>query len=109
MVLVDHAELLARLADDRRVDDRHQRLDVVEQQAQEQCLVVVLHVAQQHMSLEIGLQQGVLRPDAGGAFLDRLDVGRQEAVQPEGVTLGDRERRALVGQRVGQQVLTGRP
>ncbi len=81
MVLVDHAELLARLADHRRVHDRHQRRDVVEQQAQEQRLVVVLHVAQQHVSLEIGLEQGVLRPDAGGALLDRLDVGRQESVQ----------------------------
>ena len=107
MVLVDHAELLARLADHRRVDDRHQRLDVVEQQAQEQRLVVVLHVAQEHVSLEIGLEQGVLRPDAVGPLLDRLDVGREQPVEPEGVPLGDRERRALVGQRVGQQVLTG--
>ena len=93
---VDVAELLARLGDDGRVDDRHHLLDVREEEAVEEDLVRVLQgaeldvPAERRRLLEIGLV------GADELVVDRLDLVREEAVEPELRALLRREGRALV-------------
>ena len=48
----DVRELLARFADDRRVDDRHHLVDVVMEETEEQCLVPVLQAGEVDVALE---------------------------------------------------------
>ena len=76
-------------------------------QAVEQRLVGILQPAQQHIALEIGLERMQGFHAAADLHLERADMRRQEAVQPEGVALVVGERRALVEQRIGQQVGAG--
>ena len=73
----------------------------------EQRLVGVLQPAQEDVALEIGLLVAQRVHPAADLVLERADMGRQEAVQPERVALGLGERRALVEQRIGQQVRAG--
>ncbi len=103
---VDAAELLAGLPHHRRVDDGQQVLDVVEQHAEEEGLVLVLHLAQEHVATDVGGLQAELHAHPVGALLEGLDVGRQQAVEVEGVALLGRERGALVEHRPGEQGAT---
>ena len=100
---VDPAELLAGLADDGRVDQRHHLGDVLIHQAVEEDLVAVLEVAQ----VDVLLQFRPLLAEVGVAafelLLDRPDVRRQEPVEPEAVALLLGEGAALVEHRAVQQ------
>ena len=104
VVLVDAAELLARLPHRRGVDERQHAVHVLDEHPQEQGLVVVLHVAQQHVPGQIGRLVRQLGPNPVDPLLDGLDVGRHQAVQAQGVALVDGERGALVQQGVAQEV-----
>ena len=77
------AELLAALADDRRVDDRQHLLDVIEQQPVEEHLVGVLEGAQVDVPLEVVVLApvGLVGPDH--LLVERLDVRRQQPVQAQ--------------------------
>ena len=73
------------------------------EEPEEQRLVVVLHVAQQHVLLEVGRLAASWARTRSARCSMRLDVGRHQAVQAERVALLDGERGALVQQRVGEQ------
>ena len=95
-------ELLAGLADHRRVDDRQHLLDVVVQQAEEQRLVAVLERGEVDVLLDRRrLRQEVLI-HAIELLLDGRDGRRDQAVEMERFTLAGAERRPLVDQRVGE-------
>ncbi len=85
---------------------REQALDVVDEKAQEEGLVVVLDTAQEHVTCKITRSELELRAHPVGAYLDRFHVGRQQTVQSEPVTLLDREGRALVQVRTREQIHT---
>ena len=84
---VDVAELLAALADHRRVDDRQHLDDVVEQQPVEEHLVGVLQVAQVDVPLEVVVLPPVGLVGADHLLVQRLDLRRQQAVQAEAPAL----------------------
>ena len=101
------AEVLAALADRRRVDDRQQLLDVAGEQRVEQRLVGVLQLAQERVALEIG-GEARAAPGAGATPARRAsDVRRQQAVQLERVALLLGERRALVEEGIAEQLIAG--
>ena len=101
---VDVAELLARLPDGRRVQDRQHLFDVVEEEAVEEDLVGVLERPQVDVSSQVGLvcPERLIRPAA--LLVERLDYRRQQSVQPERLALGLGERGALVQERSLEQV-----
>ena len=79
----DAAELLARLADRRRVDDRHELLEVIGEDAIEEVLVAVLQRGQADVALEgLGLAHDV-RVGPLGLLLDRVHPVGQQAIEPE--------------------------
>ena len=82
-VRVDVAELLAALADGRRVDDRQHLDDVVEQQAVEEHLVGVLEVAQVDVAREVVGLAPVGLVGADHLLVERLDVRRQQPLQAQ--------------------------
>ncbi len=93
---VDVAELLARLGDDGRVDDRQHLLDVGEEEAVEEDLVRVLERAQLDVPPEGRPLGEIGLVGADELVVDRLDLVRQEAVEAEFGALLRREGRALV-------------
>jgi hypothetical protein len=74
---VDVAELLASLSDDRRVDDRHHLLHVVDEETVEQYLVGVLERPQVDVPLEIVGLPAVRLVGPDGLLVKRLDLRRQ--------------------------------
>lgn len=69
---VDLTEPLARLADSRRVDDRHRLGDVVVEQPVEQCLVAVLQRAQIDVLIESRPTRGELAPTVLNLLIEGL-------------------------------------
>jgi hypothetical protein len=81
----DVAELLAREAYGRRVDDRKVFLEILDEESVEERLIAILERRQTNVSLEvIGLAADMLelQPDL---VLDRGHARRQQTVQAEGV------------------------
>ena len=95
-VAEDVAVLLARLADGRRVDDRHQLGQVLDQHAVEERLVAV----EQRQQADELLEVVVLRPQVleleHRLLLDGQRRRGQEPEQPELLAFFGRERRVLV-------------
>ena len=105
----DVAELLAGEADGRRVDDRQELLEVLDEEPVEERLVAILERGQADVPLEVvGLAADVLElePDL---LVDRRHAWRQQAVQAEGVALAVGECRALVQQRISDQIVPATP
>ncbi len=101
----DVAELLAGKADGRRVDDRQELLEVLDEEPVEQGLVAVLEGGQPDVPLEVvGLAPDVLELQ-GDLLVDRRHARRQQTVQAEGVALAGREGRALVEERMRHQLV----
>ena len=79
---------------------------IAHQQGIEQDLVAVLQPAQEHVAREIALRQLAQRPQpAADLLVEAGDVRRQQAVQPENLLLLLAERRALVEQRIVEQLV----
>ena len=98
----DVAELLARAPHRRRVDDRHEFLDVVGQQPVEQRRVAVLERGQPDVLLEgVVLDAQVLELEVD-LLLDRQHPVGQQTAQPERVTLLEGEAEVL-GQQPGAE------
>ena len=100
---VDVVILLARLADDRRVDDRHHLVDVLEGQAVEERLVAVLQARQVDELLEVARLRLEVLVGPVHLLANGADGRRNQAAEVELVALPLRERGALVGERVQQQ------
>ena len=84
---VEVAELLARAPDGRGVDDRQQLLEVVAEDAVEQCLVAVLERREADVPLEVvALAPDVLELEAD-LLVDVDDARRQEPTEAERVAL----------------------
>src|SRR5262249_12959215 len=94
-------------ADGRRVDDRQQLFQVLDQKRVEQGLVGILQFAQDCVAFEVGLEAAKCLEAARYLLVERRDVGGQQAVQVERLALGLGERRALVELRIGQQLVSG--
>jgi hypothetical protein len=92
----DPAPLQAGVADRRGIDEGQQLLQVVDEHAEKERLVLVLHLAQ----VEVFLERARAGADAGehpcGLLGERLDAGRQEPIEPEPAALLGSEGRALV-------------
>ena len=100
----DVAELLAGSPHRRRVDDGQELLQVLAQHVMEEMLVAVLERSQTDVALErIGLAGEVL-VDAPRLLLERVDRRGQEPFEAEGPPLLEGEGRALVVQRVAQDL-----
>ncbi len=103
------AELLAREADRRRVDDRQELLEIVDEQPVEQGLVAVLERREADVALEVvGLAPDVLQLE-GDLLVDRRHARRQQAVEAEGIPLAGGEGRALVEQWLCDKRVTATP
>ena len=100
----DVRELLARLPDGRRVDDRHELVDVVDHRSVEQPLVSILERAQRDISLNVDVLASKTLEDPVLLAVHDADPRGQEPAQPESFALLDRERRRLVRGRMKQQV-----
>ena len=102
----DVAEFLAGATDRRRVDDRQELLQVFGQHPVEQGLVPILERRQTDEALEIvGLAAHVLELERD-LLLDRGDAGGQQTAKGERVALLVGEGRALVEQRLADEVAT---
>ena len=100
-------ELLARLADRRRIDERHVGGRVRHQDRVEQRLVARLQVGQHEVFLQIVVEIGDLGMPARDLQFDRGDGGRQQAFEAVGAALHFGERRALVQTRVMKKLVSG--
>src|SRR6185369_5631846 len=100
---IDAAVRLARLADHRRVDDRHHLDQVFVEQPIERGLVAILQRDQVNVALEVGSLLAIVAVDARELHLRRRHAGRQQAGEAELAALGCREGRALVEERLVQQ------
>ena len=98
-------ELLAAKADRRRIDDRHHLFDVAGQQRVEQGLVGVLQAAQEDVFLDVAAELAEGVEPALDLVVERGDMRRQQAVQLEGIALGLGKRRALVEQRIVEELI----
>ena len=76
-------ELLAGLADRRRVDQRHELRRIGHQHRVEQRLVARLQIGQEQIFLQIVVQIRQLGVGAGDLQLDRADARRQQSLQPD--------------------------
>ena len=99
----DVAELLARPAHGRRVDDRQELIEVFGQQPVEQRRVAVLERRQPDVLLErVVLDPDVLELEVD-LLVDRQHAVRQQPAKPERVALGRRERQVLRQQPAAKQ------
>ena len=102
------AKLLADVADGRRVDQRRELLDVVDEEAVVQRLVAVVEVLQHQVLLHVRHRRVAhLQQEAPRLVVDVLDHRRDQTAHVEAVALGVVERHALVPQRVVQDVDAG--
>ena len=97
------AKLLARLSDRRRVHDRHELVDVVDQQPVEQPLVSILQRPQSDVSFDVVALTANAREDACLLVFHRADVCRQQSTQTKSPTLLEGKGRRFVGGRMEQQ------
>ncbi len=94
----DVAEGLTRSTDRGRVDDRHELLEVLEDDPIEQCLVAILQRRQADVALEVvALAADVLELEAD-LLLDLRRPRREQAAQTEDITFAVVEPRVLVQQ-----------
>ena len=100
--LEDVAELLAGEADGRRVDERHDLVGMLGDDAEEQRLVAVVQRVQVDELLERARQAAQVREAALHLLVLGMHVRRQQPAQAEPGALLLRERGALVEQRVAQ-------
>ena len=105
----DVAELLAREADRRRVDDRQELLEVVDEEAVEQGLVAVVECGQTDIALEVIALAPDMLQFPGDLLVERRHARWQQAVEAKGVTLAGREGRALVEERLREKRVTATP
>ena len=98
-------KLLASEPDRRRIDDRHHLFDVAGQQRVEQGLVGILQAAQEDVFLHIAAELAKGVEPASDLVVERGDVGGQKAMQLERVALGLGESRALVEQRIVEELI----
>ena len=75
------------------------------QQRVEQCLVGILQAAQEDVFLDIAAELAEGVEPAFDLVVERGDVGRQQAVQLEGIALGLGKGRALVEQRIVEELI----
>ena len=94
------AEFLARLADRRRIDERHVGGRVRHQDRVEQRLVARLQVRQHEIFLQIVIEIGDLGVPARHLQLDVGHGGRQQAFETVRAALRLGERRSFVQARV---------
>jgi len=98
------AVALAGQARGGRVDDRHELLEVIHEDAIEKVLVPVVEPGEAGVALEgIALLRDA-RVGPLGLLLQRGDHVRQESLEPEGSPLLLRERRGAVVDRVAEQL-----
>ena len=105
----DVAELLARETDGRRVDDRQELLEVLEEEPVEERLVAVLECGQSDVPLEVVVLAADVLELQPELRVDRRHTWRQQTVQAKGVALADRECRALVQERISDQIVPPAP
>ena len=99
----DVAELLARAADRRRVDDREELLEVLGEEPVEQRRVAVLERGEPDVALQVvGLDPEMLELEVD-LLVDREDAVGEEAAQPERLALGGREREVLREQSIPEE------
>jgi hypothetical protein len=101
--LEDVAEALAGKADRRRVDQRHDLVDVVANHAEEQGLVAVVQGGQRDELLQRIGQAAQVCEEARHLLVLGVDVRRQQAAQAQRIALDLGEGGALVAQRIVQQ------
>ncbi len=101
----DMAEQLAAETDRRRIDDRHHLFDVAGQHRVEQGLVGILQAAQEHVALDVAAEPAKGVEPAHDLVIELGDVRRQEPVQVERVALVLGEGRALVEDRIVEQLV----
>ena len=103
---VEVGEFLTGLAHNRRIHDRHHFLDVVVQEAKEECFITVVQTRQIDELLEI--RRFALETVVGPVelLLNRGDGGRQQTVQVKFSSLTSGECGAFVGDRIQKQFLT---
>ncbi len=100
----DVAELLAREADRRGVDDREELFEVFDEQPVEQGLVAVLESRQSDVAFQVVVLAADVLQLERELLIDRRHTRRDQAVQAMAVSLPCRERRALVEQWLCDQV-----
>ena len=93
---INVAELLARLSHDRRVDDRHHLLDMVEQKTIEEDFIRILQLPQINVPFEVFGLALVRLVGPGRLFVQTLDVRRKQTMQAEMIAFLLREGRPLV-------------
>jgi hypothetical protein len=99
----DVAELAARLTDRRRIHDRSELVQVVDQQPMEERLVAVLQSGQPDVPLQVvGLATQVFQLQ-GHLVLDRRHAEGQQTPQRHPVALGMREGGVPVQARLGDE------
>ena len=104
---IDGAVFETRLTDGRGVDQRHRLLDVIEDEAVKQHLVAVLESGQVNVFLNVVRFAAERVERALQLLLDRKHPRRQQAAQAERVAFGLRKGRALVQQRIRQDLRAG--
>jgi len=101
---VDVAVLLAGAAHGRRVDDRQQLHEVLDQETVEQGLVAVLEDGQPDVLLQVVSLGSQVFQLQGDLLLNRQGCRGHQAVQIELIALLRGEGRSLVEQRVAEQL-----
>ena len=99
------AEFLARLADRRRIDERHVGGRVRHQDGVEERLVARLQIGQNEIFLQIVVKTGNFVVAARHLKLERGYCGWQQALEPVGVSLRLGESGALVETRVTKKLI----
>jgi hypothetical protein len=98
-------ELLARLADRRRIDERDVGGRVRHQDRVIERLVACLQIREHEVFLQIVVKRGDLGVSARHLQLQRGHGGRQQAFETAGAALRLGERRPLVEARIAQQLI----
>ena len=93
---------------DGSIDDGHHLFDVVQEQAVEENFIGVLKLAKIDITLQVVRLERESFIGADALFVERLDDGRQKAVEPKGFALVFREGRAFVQDRIVEQVHTAK-
>ena len=100
------AELTCRLAHGRRIDDRHQVLEIVHQHPVKQVLVAIMQFSQLDILVHRLVQTSQNWQNRAACFVHGVDPRRQQTIEPELEPLILREGRALVQQRITDQLVT---
>ena len=95
-VSCDVRELAARFADGRRVDERHDSIDVIDDRLKEQILIPLLQRRQQHVAIDVARQPIQVRHHAVHHLPTRGHPIGQQAAQAQPLPLVASERDGLV-------------